>query len=215
MRQPPGCVGNALLDWHSFAFGRSRWHGHPLQRSHSQNAAESGRHPPVPVTDHRQQRRHEQRAHDRGVEQDAEAQRAREPLQVGARSSCQRVMRFLLDENLSPRLAALLRDAGHHAIRVRDIGLARSKDETVIETARAEDRVLVSADTDFGTLLARSRVTGPSFLLIRRASGRRAVVQAEHILENLPTITSDLEAGAGSVPGENTLRIRRLPIGSA
>ena len=124
-------------------------------------------------------------------------------------------MRFLLDENLSPKLAGLLRDAGHDVVHVRDIGLASSQDQAVIEAAQAEDRVLVSADTDFGTLLARSRATGPSFLLIRRASGRRAIEQAELIVDNLDAITVDLEVGAVVVLGEATLRIRRLPIGSA
>ena len=76
-------------------------------------------------------------------------------------------MRFLVDENLSPKLAGLLQSDGHDVVHVRDIGLASSTDQTVIDTARARDRVLVSADSDFGTLLARSGATSPSFLLIR------------------------------------------------
>ena len=75
--------------------------------------------------------------------------------------------------------------------------------------------MLVSADTDCGTLLARSRASRPSFLLIRRASGRRAIEQAELILDNLDAIKGDLEAGAVVVLGDDTLRIRRLPIGTA
>ncbi len=97
---------------------------------------------------------------------------------------------------------------------VRDIGPASAQDQAVIEAAQVEGRVLVSADTDFGTLLARTRATGPSFLLIRRASGRRAIEQAELVVDNLDAITVDLEAGAVVVLGEATLRIRRLPIGS-
>ena len=67
-------------------------------------------------------------------------------------------MRFLLDNNLSPKLAEPLRTAGHDVIHVRDIGLQRATDEAVIDAARTEGRVLVSADTDFGTLLARTTV---------------------------------------------------------
>jgi predicted nuclease of predicted toxin-antitoxin system len=81
-------------------------------------------------------------------------------------------MRFLLDENLSPKLADLLRTANHDVVHVRDIGLASASDQVVIEAARADDRVLISADTDIGTLLARSHAHRPSFVLIRRASGR-------------------------------------------
>ena len=87
-------------------------------------------------------------------------------------------MRFLLDNNLSPKLAEPLRTAGHDVVHVRDIGLQRATDETVIDAARTDGRVLVSADTDFGTLLARSHDRAPSFLLMRRASGRRAADQA-------------------------------------
>jgi len=122
-------------------------------------------------------------------------------------------MRFLLDENLSPKLADLLRAANHDVVHVRDIGLASASDQVVIEAARADYRVLISADTDFGTLLARSHADRPSFLLIRRASGRRAAQQAALIVDNLPTVTVELNAGAIVVLSDSALRIRRLPIG--
>jgi predicted nuclease of predicted toxin-antitoxin system len=124
-------------------------------------------------------------------------------------------MRFLLDENLSPRLADPLRAAGHNVTHVHDAGLTGAGDDRVIATARDEGRVLVSADTDFGTILARSGARNPSFLLMRRASGRRAADQAQLILENLAAVTSELETGAIVVLGETTIRIRRLPIGGA
>ena len=78
-------------------------------------------------------------------------------------------MRFLLDENLSPKLVDLLGRAGHDVVHVRDIGLVSASDEVVIAAASADDRILISADTDFGTLLARSHANRPSFVLIRRA----------------------------------------------
>jgi predicted nuclease of predicted toxin-antitoxin system len=64
-------------------------------------------------------------------------------------------MRLLLDNNLSPRLTVLLRDAGHGTQHIRDQGLKTASDEVVLEYARDHRRVLISADTDFGTLLAR------------------------------------------------------------
>jgi len=86
-------------------------------------------------------------------------------------------------------------------------------DEAVIGLARSEERVLVSADTDFGTLLARSHASAPSVLLMRRVSGRRATEQAGLILVNCELVRADLAAGAIVVLGEATVRIRRLPIG--
>lgn len=59
-------------------------------------------------------------------------------------------MRLLLDNNLPRRLADYFRDAEH----VGDHGLRAASDEEVLQFATLQDRVLVSADTDFGTLLA-------------------------------------------------------------
>lgn len=59
-----------------------------------------------------------------------------------------------------------------------------------------EKRVLVSADTDFGTLLARSGAAKPSVVLIRRTVGRRAAQQARLLIDNLPEVQDDLEDGA-------------------
>jgi predicted nuclease of predicted toxin-antitoxin system len=92
--------------------------------------------------------------------------------------------------------------------------LASAPDESVLHRARSDGRVLISADTDFGTLLALSGADAPSFILIRRASRRRADEQVALILDNLDTMTKDLDAGAVVVLGESALRIRRLPIGS-
>ena len=116
-------------------------------------------------------------------------------------------------------MADLLRAAGLDVVHVRDIGLHAAHDETVLAAARSDARVLVSADTDFGTLLARSNASGSSFVLMRRAAGRRADEQAQLILDNLDNLDNldaargDLERGAIVVLGERTVRIRRLPIG--
>jgi predicted nuclease of predicted toxin-antitoxin system len=57
-------------------------------------------------------------------------------------------VKFLIDNALSPILATELRDAGHDAIHVREIGLAAADDLTIFERAAIENRIVVSADTD-------------------------------------------------------------------
>lgn len=64
-------------------------------------------------------------------------------------------MRFLVEENLSERVAELLLENGHDAVHVRAIVLATADDSAVMARAEAEGRIVISADTDFGTLLAR------------------------------------------------------------
>jgi len=121
-------------------------------------------------------------------------------------------MRFLIDNNLSPLLAVELTAAGHDAVHVRDYGLQAATDQVVLARARGDDRVLISADTDFGTLLAREGADRPSVMLIRRLIGRRATAQAVIILANLDAVADDLDGGAVVVLTEEWVRVRRLPI---
>jgi predicted nuclease of predicted toxin-antitoxin system len=121
-------------------------------------------------------------------------------------------VKFLIDNNLSPLLAEGLKAAGHDAVHLRDFGMQAAPDPAVLQRALVDERVLVSADTDFGGLLSRSRATGPSVLLIRRLAGRRAAEQSAIILANLDQIAEDLTAGAVVVIGDDWIRIRRLPM---
>ena len=86
-------------------------------------------------------------------------------------------MRFLIDECLASRVATLLGAAGHDAVHVGEVGLLGSSDDMIMSAAVSEGRVLVSADTDFGTSLAQSGATRPSVILFRRED-RRAEAQA-------------------------------------
>jgi predicted nuclease of predicted toxin-antitoxin system len=92
------------------------------------------------------------------------------------------------------------------------LGLRAATDRVVLQVARDDDRVLVSADTDFGTLLAASHETGPSVVLVRRVVGRRVEQLAGLLLANLPQVADDLHHGS-MVIGDDSMRIRRLPIG--
>jgi predicted nuclease of predicted toxin-antitoxin system len=76
-------------------------------------------------------------------------------------------VRFLVDNALPPRLARLLAKAGHDATHVCDYGMQSANDELVLARALLEDRIIVSADTDFGTLLAGMEASRPSFILFR------------------------------------------------
>ena len=121
-------------------------------------------------------------------------------------------MRFLVDQNRSPRLAELLREAGHDAIHTGDRGLERAPDEALILLARVQGRVIISGDTDFGALLALAHETTPSVILFRQQRNRRAEFQARVLLENLDAIAPDLQGGAVVVFDDARIRVRRLPL---
>jgi predicted nuclease of predicted toxin-antitoxin system len=120
-------------------------------------------------------------------------------------------MQFLVDNNLSPRLAHLLTQAGHDAIHVRDLGLTQANDETIFTAAAREQRTIIAQDTDFGTILALRQERSPSLILLRcQAKSTEAVFRL--LRDNLPGVVSDLEIGAVVVIEDTRIRVRRLPI---
>jgi predicted nuclease of predicted toxin-antitoxin system len=121
-------------------------------------------------------------------------------------------VRFLLDQNRSPRLAALLRAGGHDAAHTLDLGLEQAEDDAVLAAARDAGRVLVSGDTDFGALLALSGETSPSVILFRARNRPSADDQSAVILEHLDDLADDLETGAVVVVTDDRMRVRRLPL---
>lgn len=76
-------------------------------------------------------------------------------------------MRFLVDEALQDLVADRLVAAGHEATHVRAIGMRGATDNDVLAHAASEQRVRITTDTDFGTILALTGAAGPSVLLLR------------------------------------------------
>lgn len=121
-------------------------------------------------------------------------------------------MKFIIDNPLSPYIAEALRSAGFDAVHVADYDMQAAEDIVIFQRAVAEDRIIISADTDFGTLLALWNQTKPSVMLFRRSSRRKPVEQANFLLTILEQVRSDLEAGSIVIIEEYRLRIRSLPI---
>ena len=121
-------------------------------------------------------------------------------------------MRFLIDNALSPVVAEGLRQADHEAIHVRDLGLAAADDETIFEHADRDQRVIVSADTDFGTILAMRNAASPSVILFRGATPRNPIGQVKLLIANLAAIAPSIERGAVVVLEPQRIRVRSLPM---
>ena len=121
-------------------------------------------------------------------------------------------MKFLIDNALSFQLAAGLAEAGHDSVHVRDYGLQTAPDAVVFQRAAEEERILVSADTDFGTLLANRRQSFPSVILFRRLDSYLPERLLSLLTQSLPDMEVDLSKGCLLVIEKTRIRIRRLPL---
>ena len=70
----------------------------------------------------------------------------------------------------------------------------------------------MSADTDFGTILARRHLAKPSFVLLRRTQNVGPDEVGSLLVRNLPAFERDLNEGAIVVIDDTVARVRRLPI---
>ena len=80
------------------------------------------------------------------------------------------------------------------------------------ERAATDDRIVVSADTDFGALLAARTVRKRSVIQFRDQGSRRPDALAHTILSNLSQLTEALESGSIVTFEPSRVRVRALPI---
>lgn len=120
-------------------------------------------------------------------------------------------MKFLLDENIPPSLANLLKNIGFEARHVNEIGYNNTPDFKISDFAATSGEIIITHDTDFGTILALTGNARPSVLLFRwQAISAQIVFQ--FLEEYLPQFTENLSAVALVVVDEKKIRIRELPL---
>ena len=122
-------------------------------------------------------------------------------------------MKFLIDNALPPALADLLQQAGHDAIHVRSIGLQHADDDAIFDRGAVEGRIVVTADADFGTLLAARSSRQPSVIQFRGEGSRKPDALARTLLANLPQLVDALANGSIVTFEPARVRVRLLPIG--
>ena len=118
-------------------------------------------------------------------------------------------MKFLIDENLAPRLASELDGAGHDAVHVSDLGLRSSPDQAILKVAFNQGRILISRDTDLGQLIEKDSAVSPPLILIRRMSDYRVKAIVGRVLVLLSVHSEVLTSGGIVVVDGSRERVRR------
>jgi predicted nuclease of predicted toxin-antitoxin system len=90
--------------------------------------------------------------------------------------------------------------------------MQRESDAVVFAYAERDARILVSADTDFATLLSTRRASRPSVILFRHGAERRPELQVALLLADLTDLASALEEGSLVVLEPTRSRLRKLPL---
>ncbi|MGH9243626.1 MAG: DUF5615 family PIN-like protein [Acidimicrobiales bacterium] len=121
-------------------------------------------------------------------------------------------MKLLIDANLAPRVADGLQAAGFDAIHVVDLDLVAATDDEIFDRADMDGFTVVTADSDFGMLLALRRATSPSVVHLRHVSELGPADHTALLTANLPQLTEDLQRGAIASLSPTRLAVRDLPI---
>jgi predicted nuclease of predicted toxin-antitoxin system len=115
------------------------------------------------------------------------------------------VTRFLLDENVPLASVHRLRAASHDAVQVAP----RETDRLILERGRAEERVVVTFDRDFGFLIFEAGAPIPRGVVYFRSPPANPEAPAEDLLAllQIPGITLD-----GKFTVVEATRIRQRPL---
>jgi predicted nuclease of predicted toxin-antitoxin system len=125
--------------------------------------------------------------------------------------SAQGHLRFLADMNLSPQTVADLQAAGWDILRVNQVLLATTSDRDILAYARRDNRVIITQDLDFSTLLALAGFSSPSLVTLRLSVTDPDTV-TRRLLQVVPQSEAALLGGAAVTVNDNSLRVRSLPI---
>ena len=120
-------------------------------------------------------------------------------------------LRFLADMNISPKTVADLHQQGWDILRVSQVLPMDAEDSEILEFARQQNRVVVTQDLDFSSLLALGGYAKPSLITFRLLVSDPETITRK-LLAIVPQIEDALEEGCAVTINDLTARVRRLPI---
>ena len=100
-------------------------------------------------------------------------------------------LKYLTGENIDVELLEFLREQGFDVFDIKEAGFFRLSDRKILEMAHEEQRVVISQDSDFGTLIFRDSVPFWGIIYLRpgHASPDTHVQTMKTILETDPALS--------------------------
>jgi predicted nuclease of predicted toxin-antitoxin system len=122
------------------------------------------------------------------------------------------LIKVLLDHGLPRSSVGWLRKAGWDTVHVYNIGLSQASDRRILEYARAEERICITLDANFHSLIAVANDIAPSVIRdpSRGTAGSR--IGSELVLRIWPRIEAQVRQGALVSVTAKAIRVRLLLI---
>lgn len=116
-------------------------------------------------------------------------------------------MKLLLDENLSPQHADLLREKGHDAIAVIEARLSGEPDDVIRSFAMESGRILITLDADFANILRFPPAGTPGVIRLKIHPPTEEAIR-ELLQRTLHVLKDTSLAGCLAVSHREVIRIR-------
>ena len=120
-------------------------------------------------------------------------------------------LEFMANMNISPFTVKNLREKGWNILRVSELMDPGSKDIEILSYAREHNKVLITQDLDFSSLLAVGGYEKPSVINLPLENARPDYV-TERIIATVSELEKELELGIIVSVDEASARYRSLPI---
>ncbi len=120
-------------------------------------------------------------------------------------------MKLIIDMNLSPRWADVLKHVGFEAAHWSTLGAANAPDTEIMAYARLNGCAVLTHDLDFSAMLATSQAGKPSVIQIRAQNVNPDVI-GKQVIAALRQMSIELEQGALLTVDLKRTRLRILPL---
>jgi predicted nuclease of predicted toxin-antitoxin system len=120
-------------------------------------------------------------------------------------------VKIVIDMNLGKDWIDRLAANNHEAVHWSSVGNAAAPDGDIMDWASTNSHVVLTADLDFGTLLAASNAAAPSVIQLR-TSNTLPDYAGPKVLFALRQAQIDIEEGALVTVDDDRFRVRPLPI---